>query len=123
MEDESAVDNFADELEECVVAAEASGEQLEHLDEELHILRELARRPCARGGSYGIVGNAGVVLRARYLTGLVEGEGFQLRAGWRSFVWGADGEWDMPEAERVRHQKGGKDVIVSFACPKCGEVI
>ncbi|KZO96583.1 hypothetical protein CALVIDRAFT_536950 [Calocera viscosa TUFC12733] len=119
-QDDSAFDQFAKELEFCWERSQSLDIKAENQNDELSAVRTLARRPCMRGGEYGIVGNAGVVLRARYLLELVVRNREELPLAWRDFVWGDGGAWEMPEWEHMTETgEEGEERTISWVCPNC----
>jgi len=123
-QDDGSLETFAKELEQCWAVSELNDSKRSDTDEDLHALQQIAHRPCMRGGPYGIVGNAGVVLRARYLLELVLKDEVEMWSNWRDFVWGEGGAWRMPRFEHMRHHsEEGEGQVVSYACPSCSRPI
>ncbi|KZT58117.1 hypothetical protein CALCODRAFT_260690 [Calocera cornea HHB12733] len=120
----ASADLYQQELEECWMQSTMQDLKPPDTNVELSSLHALARRPCMRGGDYGIVGNAGVILRARYLLDQVVGKNKKLPPAWRSFVWGEGGAWKIPK-EKQMWQVGddGEESLVSYKCPKCEEAL
>ncbi|KZO96584.1 hypothetical protein CALVIDRAFT_536952 [Calocera viscosa TUFC12733] len=118
--DDSSFDHLAKELESCWQRSQSLDIKAENQNDELSAVRVLARRPCMRGGEYGIVGNAGVVLRARYLLELVVRNREELPLAWRDFVWGDGGAWEMPEWEHMTETgEEGEERTIGWVCPNC----
>ncbi|KZO96599.1 hypothetical protein CALVIDRAFT_108517 [Calocera viscosa TUFC12733] len=59
-------------------------------------LLKLARQPIIRGGDYGAIGNAAVVLRARVIVDRVARHGEELLDDWREHVWLREKTTEVP---------------------------